>query len=145
MPSRSWELTDEDAEWLADRARELAAQAIMPIAIAVVDEGGHLLFFCRTRGTKKASSSIAIAKAWTAAVLRRPSGDYQDLVVPHGGSFGLWNVFPGQMLPVAGGQPLMFEGECIGAVGVTGGSTEQDMSLAAQLSVIFAERAQGAL
>ncbi len=49
---------------------------------------------------------------------------------PGGGAFGLWNAFPGMMLPVGGGRPIVWEGLCIGGIGVSGGTAEQDDELA---------------
>jgi uncharacterized protein GlcG (DUF336 family) len=101
------------------------------ITVAVVDRGGHLIGQLWMDGCKLPSTHVAMCKAWTSAMLHRPSGNYATGMAPGGGAYALFNAFPGRMIPVGGGQPVIHEGVCIGAVGVSGGSTEQDDSLAA--------------
>jgi uncharacterized protein GlcG (DUF336 family) len=101
------------------------------ITVAVVDRGGHLIGQLWMDGCKLPSTHVAMCKAWTSAMLERSSGDYATGMAPGGGAYALFNAFPGRMIPVGGGKPVMHEGVCIGGIGVSGGSSEQDDELAA--------------
>lgn len=112
-----------------DVARRAAAAAIAEakksgwtVAVAVVDTGGALVYFERIDGTQNASSDIAVAKARTATALKRPTKLLEEAVA--GGRPGLLSL-PGALL-LEGGIPLIVDGKIIGAVGVSGGTSQQD-------------------
>jgi glc operon protein GlcG len=96
-------------------------------AIAVVDDGGHLLYLERLDGTFPAASRIAIEKARTAAVFRKATADFEAAV--NGGRFAF--VANEEALPLQGGVPILVNGQVAGAIGVSGAaSAQQDTELA---------------
>ena len=96
------------------------------VAIAILDDGGHLLHFARMDGATPANAAIAIDKARTAAISRRSSGRWEQLIKD--GRTGMLNM-PG-ILPVQGGVPIVADGTCVGAVGVSGVQSHQDEQIA---------------
>ena len=114
-----------------DQARKALAAALVearnmkvPMAIAVVDTAGQLVAFERMDNTQTASTNVAQDKAVSAAMYRRPSKAFQDLVA--GGGVGLRVLMLRGAIAVEGGIPLTVDGKIIGAIGVSGGSSEQD-------------------
>jgi glc operon protein GlcG len=112
-----------------DVARRIAGTAIAEgkkngwtVAVAVVDPGGALVYFERIDGTQYASSDIAVAKARTAATYKRPTKLLEDAVAS--GRQGLLSL-PGALL-LEGGIPLVVDGKIIGAIGVSGATSQQD-------------------
>jgi uncharacterized protein GlcG (DUF336 family) len=98
------------------------------MAIAIVDTAGMLVAFTRMDGTQYGSVRVSQEKAVTAAQFRRPSKAFQDGVA--GGGAGLRLLTLG-VSAVEGGVPIMDGGRIIGAIGVSGGSAEQDGVVAA--------------
>lgn len=114
-----------------EQARKVLAAAVadsrrqnLPMAIAVVDNAGQLVAFERMDNTQTASTLVAQDKAVSAAMYRRPTKVFQDLVA--GGGVGLRVLQLRGAVAVEGGLPLVVDGKIIGAVGVSGGSSEQD-------------------
>lgn len=112
-----------------DVARRAATAAIAEgkkngwtVAAAVVDTGGALVYFERIDGTQNASSDIAVAKARTAAAYKRPTKLFEEAVA--GGRPGLLSLTGAVLLE--GGIPLIVDGKIIGAVGVSGATSQQD-------------------
>ena len=102
-------------------------------AIAVVDDGGNVLFLERLDNTFPAAANISIAKARTAALFRRPSKVLEDAIV--GGRSSLLNVADA---PLQGGVPIVIGGVIVGAVGVSGAaSADQDQAIAAAAAGAF--------
>ena len=96
-------------------------------AVAVVDDGGNLLYLLRTDNTFPAGSYVAIDKARTAATFRMPTRNLEDAV--KNGRVSLVAVT--EMTPLAGGVPIVVDGQVVGAVGVSGAaSAQQDEQLA---------------
>src|SRR5689334_25315950 len=115
----------------ADTAKKVAAAAIAEarknnwaMAVAVVDTGGYLVYFERMPDTQLGSVQIAIEKAKSAALFRRPTKSFQDTVA--GGGAGLRILGLSGAVPVEGGIPLIADGKLIGAIGASGGSSDQD-------------------
>jgi glc operon protein GlcG len=124
-------LTYEGARAVLDAALARAAEIGVPMIVAVVDDGGHLLAFARQDGAKLSSVQIAITKAECAALRRQPTGPYlvegqPDLRV----SLALAIGSRGQQTPLRGGLPLLVDGVCVGAIGVSNGTEEQDTDVA---------------
>ena len=94
------------------------------MAIAVVDTGGYLVYFERMQDTQLGSVEVAIEKAKSAALFRRPTKSFQDTVA--GGGEGLRILRLTGAVPVEGGIPLIVDGKVVGAVGASGGSSDQD-------------------
>ncbi len=91
------------------------------MAIAIVDTGGYLVYFERMQDTQTGSVDLAIEKARTAALFRRPTKLFQDSVAAGGEGLRLLRLTGA--IPIDGGVPIIMDG---GAVGVSGGSGEQD-------------------
>lgn len=98
--------------------------------IAVVDDGGNLLGFYRMDRGKVTSIQIAIDKAFTAAGTRRPTSEYKAIAAPNGPAFGIHVSNQGRFMIFGGGVPIIIDGECVGAVGCSSGSSEQDEQVA---------------
>jgi glc operon protein GlcG len=129
------------------RAKAVAMKVV--VNIAVVDDGGHLLAFARMDGARPASAATAITKAVTAATLRQatgplPPGKAPDVLL----NLSLQNAAAaggGKITTLRGGVPITIDGQVIGAVGVGGGTGEQDAEIAgAGVAALLARvRAQG--
>ena len=97
------------------------------VTIAIVDDGGHLLWLQRLDGAAPISSAIAPAKARTAALGRRESKVYEDVINQGRFSFLSAPVLEGML---EGGVPVMVDGHCVGAVGVSGVKSTEDAQIA---------------
>lgn len=116
-------LTLEGAKKIAAAAEAEAAKNKWQVAIAIVDESGHLVYFQRTHEVQTASADLAIQKARSAAAYRRPTRAFQDSLV--GGRMAVLRI-PGAM-PFLGGLPIVSGNQIVGALGVSGNTTgEQD-------------------
>jgi glc operon protein GlcG len=112
----------EDAKRVAAAARAEAEKNGWNVVVAVVDDGGHLVYLERMDGTQKASSRIAERKARTAILFKRPTKAIEDNVLE--GRVVMMGL-PGAV-PLEGGVPLMKDGQFLGAVGVSGVQSFQD-------------------
>ncbi|MFY9317511.1 MAG: heme-binding protein [Burkholderiales bacterium] len=119
-------LTLEDCLKISAAAEAEARKNAWNVAIAILDDGGHLLHFMRMDGATPANAAIAVEKARTAAVSRRSSGVWEEFV--KGGRTAMMKM-PG-ILPVQGGMPIFVDGTCIGGVGVSGVQSQQDEQIA---------------
>jgi len=120
-------LTSADVKKIAAAAEAEALANNWAVAIAIVDDGGHLLSFHRLDGAAPISSHIAPAKAKTAAMGRRETKIYEDIVNNGRTSFVTVPYIDGLL---EGGVPIVYEGQVIGAVGVSGVKSEQDAQIA---------------
>ena len=120
-------LTLEGAKKIAGVAAVEAKKNKVGGAIAVVDEGGHLLYLERWDGTFPASASVATAKARTAAIFRFETQVFENAIKNGRNSLTAVPL----MLPLEGGVPIIVDGQVIGAVGVSGtASSTQDVEFA---------------
>ncbi|MDT5151741.1 MAG: hypothetical protein QOI01_3474 [Mycobacterium sp.] len=110
-------------------ATEKARAIGQPMNIAVVDDGGHLVAFARMDGSIKASIDISIRKARTSILMNTPTSALTPLVQPGAELYGLEQT-SGGMVIFGGGIPLTVDDVVIGAVGVSAGSVDQDVSVA---------------
>lgn len=120
-------LTLEGAREVLEAARRKAEEINVPMNIAVVDDGGHLLAFERMDGAKPASIAISMVKAQAAAMRRAATGPAKaaDAVnIPV--TLGLAIASPSEQTPVRGGFPLIVDSQVIGAIGVSAGTEDQD-------------------
>jgi glc operon protein GlcG len=97
------------------------------VTIAIVDDGGHLLALQRLDGAAAISSHIAPAKAHTAALGRRESRVYEEII--NGGRYSFLTA-PTMQGMLEGGVPIVKDGQCIGAVGVSGVKSTEDAQVA---------------
>lgn len=116
-----------DVKKIAAAAEAEAIQNNWAVAIAIVDDGGHLLSLQRLDGAAAISAHIAPAKANTAALGRRESKVYEDVINQGRMSFLSAPVISGML---EGGVPIMKDGECLGAVGVSGVKSSEDAQVA---------------
>jgi glc operon protein GlcG len=119
-------LTSDDARQIVSAARAEAEKNGRKVSIAVVDDGGYLLALERLEGAFPHSAELAVSKARTAAVMRLPTKTLEDMVKERPGLLTM----PG-LTRVQGGLPIKVGDECIGAVGVSGATSEQDEQVAA--------------
>jgi glc operon protein GlcG len=97
------------------------------VSIAIVDDGGHLLWLQRLDGAAPVSAHIAPAKANTAALGRRESRLYEEMI--NGGRVSFLSA-PDVKGLLEGGVPILKDGQCIGAVGVSGVKSSEDAQIA---------------
>ena len=114
-----------------ERAHKAVAAAIadarkqnLPMAIAVVDNAGLLVAFERMDNTQTGSVAVAQVKAMSAAMFRRPTKVFQDVVAAGGAGLRILTLRGANA--VEGGLPIVVDGEIVGGIGVSGGSSEQD-------------------
>jgi uncharacterized protein GlcG (DUF336 family) len=115
-------LSLEDAKRVAAAARAEAEKNGWAIVIAVVDDGGHLMYLERMDGAQKASSRIAEAKGRTAILFKRPTKAIEDNILE--GRTVMMGL-PGAV-PLEGGVPLVKDGQFLGGIGVSGVQSFQD-------------------
>jgi uncharacterized protein GlcG (DUF336 family) len=120
-------LESADIKAIAAAAEAEALANQWAVTIAIVDDGGHLLHLNRLDGAPPVSAHIAPAKAHTAALGRRDSKVYEDVV--NGGRFSFLSA-PDLKGLLEGGVPVMKDGQCIGAVGVSGVKSSEDAQIA---------------
>ena len=118
-------LTSADALKIVTAARIEAARNNWNVTIAVVDDGGYLLHLDRMDGAGNHTPEIATLKARSSAIYRVPTKTMEDTVKDRPATLG----FPGR-LPVQGGLPIMFTGECVGGIGVSGVKSHEDEQIA---------------
>lgn len=119
-------LTLAAAEKMMAAAKAEAAKNNWKMVIVIVDEGGHLVHLSRIDDTQYGSIDVAIGKAQTSASFKRPSKALEDAV--SGGRTALLGIRG--MTPLQGGLPVVVDGRVIGAVGVSGGTSQQDEQVA---------------
>lgn len=120
-------LTLADIKKIAAAAEAEAQANNWSVTISIVDDGGHLLWLQRLDGAPPVSAHIAPAKANSAALGRRTSKSYEDMINNGRYSFLSAPVLEGML---EGGEPIMIDGQCLGAVGVSGVQSQQDAQIA---------------
>jgi len=119
------------ARILGTIAESKASDLSVPMAIALMDAEGGLLFFGRMDGTLPASTEIAISKAYTAAVLRMATHELGKLAQPGGELYGIQHTHNGRIVLFGGGIPLQLNGQVVGgAIGISGGTVNEDVQVA---------------
>jgi glc operon protein GlcG len=116
-------------------AKKVAAPALaealknsLSVAVAIVDTSGNLVYYEKMDNTQLGSANVAIAKARSSAVFKRPTKAFED-VLAAGGS-GLRVLGLPAALPLEGGIPLLLDGKIVGAIGVSGATSAQDAQCA---------------
>jgi glc operon protein GlcG len=124
-PSYGPEITHETAKKVATAALAEAVKRKWPVAVAVVDNHGFLVYYERLDDTQTAGATIAVEKARTAAMFRRPSRSFDERSKTQVSVLGI----PGAT-PITGGLPIVVDGKVIGGIGVSGMAAEQDEEIA---------------
>lgn len=114
-------LTLDVAKHLAQAAEAEARKNNWNVVVALVDDGGHLVYLQRMDDTQYASVDVATRKAQTAIAFRRPSKIFEDAVAA-----GRTAVLSMPVIALEGGLPLIVDGKPIGAVGISGVTSQQD-------------------
>jgi glc operon protein GlcG len=115
-------LSLEAAKQIAAAAEAEAKKNNWTVVIALVDDGGHLIYLQRLDGTQYASIDVATRKAQTAIAFKRPTKIFED-AVNTGGRIAVLGL---PVIPLEGGVPLIVDGQMIGAIGVSGVLSQQD-------------------
>lgn len=118
-----------------ENARKAAAPALAEavknnwnVAVAIVDPAGNLIYYEKMDNTQLGSANVAIDKARTAALFKRPSKAFQDALAAGGDSVRILRLQG--VVPVEGGIPLVADGKIVGAIGVSGATSAQDAQCA---------------
>jgi uncharacterized protein GlcG (DUF336 family) len=119
-------LTLEDCKKISTAAEAEARKNNWNVCIAILDDGGHLLHLARMDGSTPANARIAVEKGRTAAETRRSTANWQERVAKR---IELLRM-PG-VTPVQGGLPIVMDGTCVGAVGISGVQSHEDEQIAA--------------
>ena len=122
-------LSIEDARLLIEGARKKAEQIEVPMCIAVTDDSGNLVAFDRMDGGKAHSVHVAVDKAYTAGSARKATHEYNAANTPGNLAFGIHTEAGGRISTVGGGLPVIVQGQCLGGIGSSSGSPQQDMEV----------------
>jgi glc operon protein GlcG len=114
----------ENAKKAATAALAEAAKNHWTMAVAVVDPNGTLVYYEKMDNTQLGSANVAVAKARSAALFKRPTKAFQDALASGGG--GLRVMTLEGAVPVEGGLPLLADGKIVGAIGLSGDTSEHD-------------------
>lgn len=114
-----------------ETAKKVAAVAVAEakknnwtMCIAIVDPGGNLVYFEKMDGTQTGSVNVSIDKARSAALFKRPGKSFQDTLAAGGDGLRLLQLQGA--IPIDGGYPLVMDGKIVGAIGASGGTSDQD-------------------
>jgi glc operon protein GlcG len=118
-------LTASDVKKILAACEAEAAKNKWAVSISIVDDGGFLLGFARLDGAAAITAEVATGKARTSAMTKRPSKFFEDRVKERPG----FASFPAGIL-IQGGMPILFESECVGAIGVSGVQSHEDEQVA---------------
>jgi len=118
-------LTAADIETAMAACKAEVVKNNWKVAIAIVDDGGYLLHFDRMDGVAPISAEVAIGKARTSAMTRRPSKLFEDRVKERPAFVN----FPAGVL-IQGAVPILVRNECVGAIGVSGAASHEDEQIA---------------
>jgi glc operon protein GlcG len=116
-------LTSADVHKMMAACKAEAQKNKWIVTIAIVDDAGYPLLVERMEGAGPVSANVAVGKARTAAITRRPSKFWEDRVKERPGFVS----FPVDVM-IQGGLPLMHQGDCVGAIGVSGVQSHEDVS-----------------
>ncbi|MCL6459533.1 MAG: heme-binding protein [Gorillibacterium sp.] len=125
-----YKLTLEVAKILLAAAERRSRELGLPEDIAIVDEGANLIAFHRMDNARIAGIDIAQNKAWTSVAVKTPTSDLAQTALPGGPSFGINTTNQGRVVILGGGIPLVKEGMIVGGIGVSGGTSAQDIDVA---------------
>ena len=127
-PARRFDLAA--AKRIAERAEARSVELGVPVVIAAADAGGNLMLLHRVEGALLASTEVAINKAWSAVAFQAPTATLGPLATEDGPFPGLADTNSGRVVLFGGGVPVHVDGELAGAIGISGGTAEQDVDIA---------------
>ena len=118
-------LTLDDCKKMSVACETEARKNNWNVVIAILDDGGHLLMLQRMDGATPANAEIAMQKGRSAAVSRRSTKMWEDRIKD-----GRLSMLKMPVLPIQGGIPVMYQGECVGGIGVSGVQSHEDEQIA---------------
>ena len=120
-------LTQADAEFLMEEAQKYAIEHNFKVSIAIVDETSSLLMMKRLDGASPLSSHLCLEKAKCSSISGRPSKFYEELL--QSGRLGFLSM-PSAQGMLEGGKPIIYDGQVLGAIGVSGVQSFEDAEIA---------------
>lgn len=124
------QITLEASKKMGKAALKKALEIKVPVVFSVVDNGGNLLYLERMDEAFVTSVDIAINKAFTAWALKSETNELSEVVLPGQSLYGLNLTNNSRIITFGGGFPIIINDEIVGAVGVSGGTVEEDMEIA---------------
>ena len=118
-------LTLSDLKKIAAGCEAEAIKNKWDVVIAILDDGGHLLWLQRMDGATPFNAQVAVEKGRSAAVSRRSTKNWEERII--GGRMVMLSM---PVLPVQGGLPIMHQGQCVGAIGISGVQSHEDEQIA---------------
>lgn len=138
-----YRITLDDALPVLTAARVKAEEIGVKQTLCVVDESANVIALHRIPGARLTGVDISIAKAFTAAGHERPTHKFNEgpngPALPGNEAFGISHMIPGKFAIFVGGFPLEYDGQIVGAIGVSGGNGEQDKAVGAAAIEAFAK------
>lgn len=135
-------ITLDDALPVLAAARAKAEEIGVKQTLCIVDESANVIALHRIPGARLTGVDISIAKAYTAAGHERPTHKFNEgpngPALPGNEAFGISHMIPGKFAIFVGGFPLEYDGQIVGAIGVSGGNGEQDKAVGAAAIEAFA-------
>ncbi len=135
------DLTWDDTQRLVQRAMEVGDAQGVAISVAILDSGRELAGFGRRETAMLVSIQLALGKAYTACSMRRATKDLHPRTGGDGDLHGLEIAHDPPLVTLGGGAPLFRGDRCVGAIGVSGGTTDQDHAIASQVADEFTKQA----
>ncbi|MCB5236412.1 GlcG/HbpS family heme-binding protein [Niallia circulans] len=123
-------LTLEVAKQLLKIAEQKARQMALSCDIAIVDEGANLIAFHRMDNARIADIEVSQGKAWTSVALQMPTDKIAQIAIPGGDAYGIHTTNQGKITILGGGIPLVVDDKIVGGIGVSGGTSLQDIEIA---------------
>ena len=133
-------LSAAQAREMTETSKSKATALNVPCSIAVIGPDGYLLAFDRQDGAMAGSVELAINKAFTAQIFNNGTNALSVLARPGAELFGIQHSHNGRVVVFGGGMPIQFQGQAIGAIGVSGGTVAEDIAIAEAGAGILAER-----
>lgn len=131
-------LTLDMAKRLVEAAEQKSRQMGLASNIAIVDDGGNLILFHRMDKARIAGIEISKNKAWTSVSMQMPTANLAQSALPGGPTFGVNTTNYGRIVILGGGVPLISGEHLVGGIGVSGGSSAQDIEIATAAVQAFA-------
>lgn len=119
-----------DGHRLIEGAERKSVEIGVPMCIAVMDESGNLIVFCRMDGSKVLSVTLSQDKAFSAAISRKGTDEYNEVCIPGKPAFGIHTSAGGRFTTVGGGLPVIIDGAAVGGIGCSSGTPGQDLKCA---------------
>ncbi|MCQ2013451.1 MAG: heme-binding protein [Clostridium butyricum] len=123
-------LSLKTAKEIIERAESKAEELNIAVTITILDDGGNLIAQHRMDNSLLISIDASFSKAYTSVAMKIPTEEVYNIVQPGSEFYGLENISPGRICVFGGGLPIINNGKIIGAIGVSGGTSQQDVLIA---------------